>query len=280
MTTATADQAYADYMLHWVQTLEWPSLPVAEQTLPQIQAWWRDRAATDLDAVADRLWAWVDANGGQAHSSDQRMILARMLICLASPSNRELQQRGYFEELLDLYGVAPEDILRVMDERQIDTAGSSVQRAGSPAEGSVDPAASARSAYLRQMKMRVVWAFLGVSFLSGIWPLTLVPEPSTEAIVLGWISVLLVYLGYRLDAEERGFQRTPWMNVAIILFAGIAVPYYLIRSRGLEQGRRAIGKAIVILFLAAVMVSLGFALFGEPIPIVDQLPAEAPSEQS
>jgi hypothetical protein len=277
MSTANADQAYANYMLHWVQTLEWPSLPLADQSLPQLQAYWRDRAATDLEAVADRLWAWVDANGGQARSTDRGMILARMLICLASPANRELQQRGYFEELLDLYGVAPEDILRVMDERGIDSGIGSDRPAEMASKARIDPAPAARSAYFRRLKMRVLWAFLAVSFLLGIWPLTLVSEPSTEALVLGWIWVFLVYLGYRFDAEERGFQRTPWMNVAMIAVNWIAVPYYLLRSRGLEQGRRAIAKAIVILFLATVMSSLGLTLFGDPIPVEDLLPAEAPS---
>ncbi len=263
MTTASADQAYADYMLHWVQTLEWPSLPVADQTLPQIQAWWRDRAAIDLEAVADQLWAWVDANGGQARSTDKRMILARMLICLASPGNQELQQRGYFEELLDLYGVAPEDIVRVLDERGIDSGVVADEPQLRASESAVENDQPARSAHLQRLKMHVLTAFFALSFLSGARPLNTSAAPTIETILI-FSMALLIFLWYRFDSDQRGYQRTPMLNFAMIMVAAIAMPYYLIRSRGPEQGPRSVGVAFAV-FLGSVLLSMiGMALFNAP----------------
>jgi hypothetical protein len=264
MSNAAANQAYADYMLHWVQTLEWPSLPVADQTLPLLIAYWRDRAATDLEAVADQLWAWVDAEGGDARSTDKRMILARMLICLANDDHHELQQRGYFEELLDLYGVAPEDILRVMDERGLggaDLADELEVQATTPVASKDD--GEARTAYFQRLKMRVLTAFFALSFLSGARPLNSTAAPTIETLLI-FSMALLIFLWYRFDSDQRGYPRTPMLSFAMVMVAAIAMPYYLMRSRGPEQGPRSVGLAFAV-FLGSVLLSmLGMALFNAP----------------
>ena len=263
MSTSNADQAYADYMLHWVQTLEWPSLPVAEQALPQIQAWWRDRAATDLVAVADSLWAWVDANGGQARSSNKRMILARMLICLVNPENRELQQRGYFEELLDLYGVATEDILRVMEERGLVSGADADAPQFPDSESVVSDGQAARAGHLQRLKTQVLAAFFALSFVSGARPLNTPSAPTIETLLI-FSMALLIFLWYRFDSDQRGYPRTPMLNFAMIMVAAIAMPYYLIRSRGPEQGPRSVWRAFAV-FLGSVLLSMiGMSLFNAP----------------
>ena len=74
-------------------------------TLPRLRAYWTAAEEVDLEAINERLWAWVDANGGPQPSRDKAMILVRMLICLAAVPNRELEEVGYFEDLLTLYGL-------------------------------------------------------------------------------------------------------------------------------------------------------------------------------
>ena len=74
--------------------------------LPQIQAWWRDR----LPPIWWRSpihWAWVDANGGQARSGDKTHDSGAHADLPGQPGESgTAATRGYFEELLDLYGVA------------------------------------------------------------------------------------------------------------------------------------------------------------------------------
>ena len=105
MSATSADVAYATYMLNWIESLAWPQLAIADDTLPRLRAYWTAAEEVDLEAINERLWAWVDANGGPQPSRDKAMILVRMLICLAAVPNRELEEVGYFEDLLTLYGL-------------------------------------------------------------------------------------------------------------------------------------------------------------------------------
>jgi hypothetical protein len=101
---------YAGYMLRWVESLDWPSLDIAENTIPLIQAYWSDAKSVDLEGLRERLWAWVDANGGPRPIREKRTVLVRMLLCLAYEDNRELEDMGFFEDLLALSGLSRAEI--------------------------------------------------------------------------------------------------------------------------------------------------------------------------
>ena len=253
MTASPADVAYATYMLQWIDRLEWPSLPVADESLPALRAFWTESADTDLAAIDARLWAWVDANGGADSPTDKSMILARMLLCLAAVPNRQLQQVGYFEELLGNYGVPRAQIQAALPARPGATAAAAaaLPNPTGPHE---------------QQKTQLLWAFGVVSFVSGAHAASAAVSEMAQAIDLGLVFAMisLIFLWYRIDADQYGFKRTVFMNVSIVMVAAIAVPYYLIRSRGWQHGQIAVLKAVLVFLGSIALSALGGMLFGQP----------------
>jgi len=254
MIANSEDLAYATYMLGWIEKLDWPQLPIAAETLPSLRAYWIESADTDLDAISDRLWAWVDANGGPQPSTDRSMILVRMLICLAATPNRELEQVGYFEELLQNYGVATEQLAHAKPRKPFE---------GAVAATDTRPAAAPAGAH-QHAKTQIPWAFAAVSFISGANPVVAMSAETIKLIelVLVFAMVSLIFLWYRIDADERGFQRSMLLNVGIVMVAAVAVPYYLIRSRGWEEGPPAVLRAVVVFLGSVVLSAIGAMLFG------------------
>ncbi len=256
MTAAPEDLAYASYMLGWIEKLDWPQLPIADETLPELRAFWQDAIETDLDAIGDRLWAWVDANGGPQPSTDRQMILARMLICLAAVPNRELEKVGYFEQLLQNYGVAGEAIARARRRQPFDGAAA--------ADARPVAALSVRAGTYEQQKAQVLWAFAAVSFFAGANPVVAMSADLVRLVELGlmFAMVFLIFLWYRIDADQRGFHRSLLLNIGIVMIAAFAVPYYLIRSRGWQEGPAAVLKALLVFLGSIVLSSLGAIAFG------------------
>ena len=254
MPATAEDLAYATYMLQWIDRLDWPALPIADETLPALRAFWTASADSDLDAINARLWGWVDANGGAQSPTDKAMILARMLLCLAAVPNRELQAVGYFEELLANYGVPREQILANLPPRP------------GPARAPNAPAAATATGSHEKHKTQVLWAFAVVSFVSGAHAassgVTEVAGPIELGLVFAMIS--LIFLWYRIDADQHGFKRSAFMNVSIVMVAAIAVPYYLIRSRGWQHGQIAVLKAVLVFLGSIALSALGGMLFGQP----------------
>ena|SRR5688572_3552389 len=60
-------------------------------------------------------------------------------------------------------------------------------------------------------------------------------------ILFTFIAALLIFLWYRFDSDKRSFRRSPWLNVAVVAVAIIALPYYFFRSRGFARGGIAVG---------------------------------------
>lgn len=268
MTHTPADSAYARYMLYWLETLEWPPMLMADQAMSALVACWRDAQDTDLDAVAEPLWAWVDAHKVPAMPTDREMIRVRMLICLCSASNRELEEVGYFEDLLGSCGVSPSQILRARSSHDLgagaaDDSGNGngrEPRVAAPPATAVGLSAS-RIASLKQAKTRVLWAFGMVSFLSGARPLGTDAAQLIETLLIFGMA-MLIFFWYRFDSDLRGFQRSPLLNFAMVMVAALAMPYYLIRTRGWPQAQFSIAKAIGVFFGSIVLATLGAVLFG------------------
>jgi hypothetical protein len=257
MTATSEDLAYATYMLNWVDKLDWPDLPIADEALPALRAYWMESVDTDLDAISERLWAWVDANGGPQPSTDKSMILVRMLICLAAVPNRELEQVGYFEQLLRNYGVASAEVAHTAPRKPFE---GSLATGADNTPGVAAPVSGAH----QQAKAQILWAFAAVSFIAGANPVVAMSADMVRMIELGLVfaMVFLIFLWYRIDADERGFQRSLLLNVAIVMVAALAVPYYLIRSRGWQEGQLAVLKALVVFVGSIVLSALGAMLFG------------------
>lgn len=255
MTASNDDQEYARYMLRWVEDLEWPEFPLAEAELPALRGYWIDGDLADLDAIAARLWAWVDAHGGPELNEDRRMLLARMLICLAEPENRELERRGFFEELLQRAGVPDAQIAsRRPRARREAWAGSASASTPAAADGST-------AGRLQRLKQQVLLAFGALSFVSGA---TSTPSPTASSLEMFWIVLMawLIFLWYRLDSDQRGFRRSPGLSVAVVLIAAVGIPWYLWQSRGPQEARLAILQAVGVFLGSVILSALGASLFG------------------
>lgn len=251
MADSNANQEYARYMLRWIEEIPWPEFPLAEAELPALRGYWDHGDVADLAAIEARLWSWVDAHGGPAQplAGDLRMILARMLICVAQLDNQELQARGYFEELLQAAGVARDRIQARSTRRP-------------PRDGDASPddatATAVRAGYQR-LKMQVLMAFGTVSFVSG----ATVDQADLRP---AWMSlmVFLIFLWYRLDSDQVGFRRSGGLTATVILIAAIGIPWYLVQSRGWERGRVAILQAVGVFLASMALSMLGAAMFASP----------------
>ena len=71
------------------------------------------------------------------------------------------------------------------------------------------------------------------------------------------IGAFLIFLWYYRDTEERGFRRTPLLNIGVIAVAIVALPYYFFRSRGVKGGFFALGLFILVLIGSGVLTVTG-----------------------
>lgn len=101
-------------------------------------------------------------------------------------------------------------------------------------------------------KNSILMVLAVASFASGVanqyfYPGIAMPLPAVVFTILG---ALLIFAWYRLDANQIGYKRSPWLNVGVIGLAIISLPYYFLRSRGAKRGFVAIG--IMLLALVAL----------------------------
>ena len=126
---------------------------------------------------------------------------------------------------------------------------------------------------LRQRKQATLIALVGASFALGIVDAALgLPSAQDGArlgvTLLGNIALLLI--GFRwlnLDSRELDIRRPTWLNVCIVLFAAIFVPYYLYKTRPQPRRLPAIAAffALVIGCMLATGIGASLALqFGAP----------------
>ena len=82
--------------------------------------------------------------------------------------------------------------------------------------------------------------------------------PSGVTISLVLISALLIFVWYRIDADQRSYRRTFFLNLSVIALAVVALPYYFFRSRGAKGGLVAI-----LLFILLLIVSFFLSYMGQ-----------------
>ena len=70
------------------------------------------------------------------------------------------------------------------------------------------------------------------------------------------VALVLVFWWYHVDKAEHGYRAGPLMNGGMLLVLAVAMPIYLVRSRGWKRGAIAIAVAAAI-FL--VLLGLGEA---------------------
>ena len=71
------------------------------------------------------------------------------------------------------------------------------------------------------------------------------------------IFVLLLFIWYRLDTNERGLQRHIWGNCAFVYLTAIAMPVYLFKSRGWKKGIKTTLVFFTLLLFWSLLEGLG-----------------------
>lgn len=109
-----------------------------------------------------------------------------------------------------------------------------------------------------QTKQKILVAMAVVSFLVGAAGQYFYPGHEVSPVDIWVIPVfaLLIFWWYRLDTAQQGYKRTPWLNVAVIAIAALALPYYFFRSRGFKRG------ALATLALFGALITSGLLTFG------------------
>lgn len=91
---------YAAHMLSWIDILGAPRVDIAAEALDIAKRFWLLDESVNFSEIKIKLWNWVDSNDGLRRTANEDMIKIRMLICLMSETVEEVQEMGFFEELL------------------------------------------------------------------------------------------------------------------------------------------------------------------------------------
>jgi len=99
-----------------------------------------------------------------------------------------------------------------------------------------------------------VVAAAAFAFIHGVHIARGTSQPGYLQIVSSIIFGTLTFLWFWIDSEAHSFKRSPFLSVAIVVIALIAVPYYLMRSRG--EGERLIAFAKLIFFVVILYIAI------------------------
>ena len=94
------ESEYAIHILSWIEKIGLPDVLPVKEAYDMARSYWVEGVPQDFDKVVEELWRWVDLNGGPRISNDPDMIVARMVIGVASDNVREVQDTGFMEDLI------------------------------------------------------------------------------------------------------------------------------------------------------------------------------------
>ncbi len=112
----------------------------------------------------------------------------------------------------------------------------------------------------RHVLVVLLGAFAALGFFSTYLDAAGIPEPRIMQLASTFMFSLLTFTWFWLDSEARGYKRSPFLNISIVAFGALAIPYYLVRSRPQGQRLKAVGKCLGF----ALLLVLAFAVGGAP----------------
>ena len=111
------------------------------------------------------------------------------------------------------------------------------------------------------MKKILISAIFVLTFMFGASDVWLEDAPRQLNQIVLWVSIIsvsaLIFGWVHLDAKERQYPKSKWLNVGVLAFSIIFVPIYLFRSRPKGQKLRAI-----VGFVLALLGYIGFGYAG------------------
>ena len=105
-------------------------------------------------------------------------------------------------------------------------------------------------------KLAAIVLFFVMSLLTGAAGQFFYPDAEISPVDLWTIPVfaLLIFVWYKLDADQHGYKRSPWLNIGVVGVAFLVLPYYFLRSRGFKRGSIAT-LAMLGVFLASALLT-------------------------
>jgi hypothetical protein len=94
------EKEYAKHMISWIEKLGLPDIEPAKTAYFMANSYWVEGELQKFEEIKKELWAWVDSNGGPRLTDSPDMAKVRMIICIASESVHEVQDMGFFEDIL------------------------------------------------------------------------------------------------------------------------------------------------------------------------------------
>ncbi len=95
-------------------------------------------------------------------------------------------------------------------------------------------------------------------FLGAYYP-ELAANPNLRLAVAAGVGVLAMVWA-QFDARARGLELPTLVAVGLVLLAAAVVPYWLFRTRSVQEAWLAIGRFLLWLLLLALFFSLGVAM--------------------
>ena len=77
------------------------------------------------------------------------------------------------------------------------------------------------------------------------------------------LSLIALFWWFHLDKAEHNYRAGKLMNAGVLVMAAVALPIYLVRSRGWKRGAIAIGYALVFLGVMFLLETAGEWLGGQ-----------------
>ena len=111
------------------------------------------------------------------------------------------------------------------------------------------------------MKKILLFAIFTLTFIFGASDVWLEDAPRHLSQTVLWVSIIvvsvLIFVWVHLDASERHYSKSKWLNLGVLAFSNIFVPVYLFLSRQKGQKLRALAG-----FVLALLSYLGFGYAG------------------
>ena len=126
-------------------------------------------------------------------------------------------------------------------------ADASVLRTSAPLIGALD-----------LMKKRLLFAIFALTSLFGACDVWLAGMPESAKVTYLWVTIAsvsaLMFWWVHLDAIERKYAKSKWLNIGILGLSIVFVPVYLCRSRSKGDKLKVLGGFILAL--------MGYTVFG------------------
>ncbi|MBP8267135.1 MAG: hypothetical protein KAX47_11330 [Zoogloea sp.] len=87
-----------------------------------------------------------------------------------------------------------------------------------------------------------------------------IPEPGWWLISSSLLAMGIVFAWYHFDSNARGYPRSRWLNISMVMVSLLALPYYLIRSRPNGEKFRVLLKYVGFCLLSILCQVIGGAV--------------------